>query len=140
MRVRPARFALRDLLLWLPVIPALGVGVAALAVGVHRRDVDGLTLGFLLLGPWGAAAGLFAGRVLLRQSMGHALAQLAGLLVVGPLAVALLTGAVATPVYFLLRFREATGAQVVLVVLTCWYLLSAATGVELLDRQLKKTP
>jgi hypothetical protein len=140
MRVRPARIQLRDLLLWLPVIPALGVGLAAIVMGVHRRDVDGITLGFLMLGPWSAAAGLFSGRVLLRQPMGRAFAQLAGLLVAGPLAVALLTGAVSTPLYFLLRFRDASAGQVVLVVLTCWYLVSAATGVELLDRQLKRTP
>lgn len=123
----------------MPALPPLCVGIVSVVLGVPFRGIDGLTLGFLALGPWGAAIGLFAGQILAGQRLSRASASLAALFVLGPLAVALLTAVVSTPPMFvLLRYRDAHIHQIFLLVTVWWHLISAATGVELLDRQLKR--
>lgn len=120
------------------MLPPLCVGIVAVGVGLPNRGIDGLTLGFLALGPWGAAIGLFAGKVFAGQRFSRALAWTAALFVLGPLAVALLTAVVSTPMFLWLRYRDAHLQQILLLVMAWWYLVSAAVGVELLDRQLNR--
>jgi hypothetical protein len=114
------------------------VGIVAVAVGLPYRGIDGWTLGFLFLGPWGAAIGLFAGQIFAGQRLSSAMTWLVALFILGPLAVALLTAVFSTPMFMLLRYLDAQITQILLLVTVWWYLFSAATGVELLDRQLKR--
>jgi len=106
-------------------------------VGLPAHGLSAWTLLFLLLGPWGAAIGLFAGHVLDGQPLGRSFAWLGVLLLLAPIAVALLTAVFSTPMFLLLRYLDASISQILLLVITWWYLLSAATGVEMLDRQLR---
>ena len=119
------------------MLPPLCVGAVSVGIGLSSHGIDTWTLLFLLLGPWGAAIGLFAGQVLDGQPLGRAFAWLAALLVLAPIAVVLLTAVFSTPMFLWLRYRDASVPQILLLVTTWWYLLSAATGVELLDRQLR---
>ena len=129
----------RDLLLWLPALPPLCVGVVSVVLGLPYHGIDGWTLGFLALGPWGAAIGLFTGQILAGHRLSRAGAWLAAMFILGPLAVALLTSVVSTPMFLFLRYRDTHLAQILLLVTVWWYLISAAMGVELLDRQLKRS-
>lgn len=136
MRVSPSP---RDWLLWLPVIPPLAVGLTAYLVGLHFRGTDELLLGFALLGPWSACAGLCAGQVAARLPLKQAMVWTAVLLLLLPIAVAIGTTAVCAPLVLLLQKQGSHPAEIVLVAMTWWYLISAATGAELLDRILKRS-
>lgn len=114
------------------------MGAVSLAVGVPYHGIDGWTLGFLALGPWGAAIGMFAGQTLAGHSFSRALAWMAVLFVLGPLVVALLTAVVSTPMFLLMRYLDAHLQQILLLSTVWWHLFSAAIGVELLDRQLRR--
>jgi len=131
-------FSPRDWLLWMPVIPPLVVGLAAYWLGLHYRGFDGVTLGFALLGPWGACAGMFTGQVAARLHLKQAVVWTATLMLLTPVTVGILTSAVCAPLVLLLQKKGSHPSQVALVVMTWWYLISAATGAEMLDRILKR--
>ena len=110
------------------------VAGVAYVLGVQLRGLDSLSVAFALLGPWGAAAGIFAGHVVRRCSLKHSLLSLAGALALAPVATTILTVALAMPMVWLLRYRDIPVTQIATVVLLWWYLASAGVGVELLDR------
>lgn len=126
------------LLLWLPVFLPLFAGGVSLYIGLPYRDWDWVTLLLLLLASWGASVGVFSGWVLAGMRLTHALFLLALMLFVGPALNAVLTAIVGTPVAVVAFLLDATGERLVVIVLTVWFLIAAASNVELLDRTLRR--
>ena len=125
------------MLLWLPVILPLLAGAVALRVGLPYRDWDWITIALLLLGSWGAAVGLFSGWVLAGMGLGRALIRLGMLVMLGPAGTAVLTTALAVPLGTMAFLLDAPAERLVVIAMTCWYLVAAGAGVELLDRYLR---
>jgi len=127
------------MLLWLPVLLPLLAGGVALRIGLPFRDWDWVTVLLLLLGCWGAAVGVFSGWILGGMQLGRALLLFALLLFTGPALNAVLTTAVAIPFGVVAFLLDASGDRIAVIALTCWFLVAAATGVEVLDRYLRQT-
>lgn len=125
---------LRSALLWLPVPLPLAAGAAFYLVGLHYQPITMLNVSFLLIGTWGAAAGLFSGLVLAGGSFGGSFKTLALAASAGPVVVALATGLLALPVSALFLLLDVAPAGLNLAVTSLWFLVSAAAGVEALDR------
>lgn len=134
----PGRSTARTMLLWLPVLLPLLAGGVALRIGLPYRDWDWVTLLLLLLACWGASVGVFSGWVLSGMRLGQALLLFGLLLFVGPALNAVLTAAVGLPVAVAAFLLDASPQRMAVIALTCWFLVAAATGVEILDRYLRQ--
>ena len=116
----------------------LFAGVASWWVGLPHLPVDWATVVFLFLGCWGAVVGVFSGMLMAGLSWRRALSWLAWSSLLGPLAVAVTTVVVAMPIWAVLQLRGGSGAAVGFTVMMCWFLISAAAGVEVLDRAVRR--
>jgi len=114
----------------------LAAGAAFYLVGLHYAPPGMLTIAFLLIGTWGAAAGLFSGQVLAGHSFTGSFKFLAIAASAGPLVVALAAGLLALPVSAVLYLLDTAPAGMHLAITSLWFLVSAAAGVEALDRTL----
>jgi hypothetical protein len=135
----PGPSPLRTLLLWLPVLLPLMAGAVALHIGLPYRDWDWVTLLLLLLASWGASVGVFSGWILAGMRLGQALLLFGLLLFTGPALNAVLTAAVGLPVAVAAFLLDASPQRMAVIALTCWFLVAAASGVEMLDRYLRRT-